>query len=76
MVKLKTPDGILVEEYKTVSSHLFKNGKIIIRDHDSTNGEYTGRFWFEYADGSTTRIYTKRTAPKWLLSFYNKATSG
>lgn len=71
--KLKQPDGWLLEEYITVGAHLINGGQLIVGDHDSDCGHYTGRFAFEYADGRTTRFYTKKSAPKWLLAYYKLA---
>lgn len=69
-------NGWLVEEYIAVSEHHFEDGQIDARLHDDSDGTYTGVFWFEYADGKRTRRYTTKTAPKWLLSYYELATIG
>lgn len=66
-------EGWLIEEYVTESHHKFSDGKYQFSDHDSTEGYYTGRFWFKPAGGKRTRAYTIKTAPKWLLKLYEEA---
>lgn len=80
--KLKRPDGWLCEEYIAAGGHLIEGGEWAkysddspITDHSASEGEYTGRFWFQYLDGCCTRRYTQKTAPKWLLALYLEATS-
>lgn len=75
--KLKTPCGYLMEEFVTASAHPFSCEGTIAKNsiHETESGEYTGRFWFEYSDGTVTRTYTKKTAPKWLLAYYEQATT-
>ena len=71
---LKRPDGMLLEEYVTSSAHFVEDGEIV--GHDNTpDGGYTGVFWFQYPDGTTTRRYTGRTAPQWLKALYLAATT-
>ena len=72
--KLKRPDGELIEEFVTSTSHVFESGEHrgSVSDHE---GDYTGAFWFVHADGRMTRRYTRRTAPKWLLVLYGEVTS-
>ena len=66
MRKLKRPDGELIEEYLCVTSHLFEEGVLLGSDSDSSQGEYTGRFFFKFSDGHCSRNYTRKTAPRWL----------
>jgi len=73
--RLKHPPGIFFEEYITSSAYVFefdpKAGRVqeAYPDHDSSDGEYTGRFWFQHQRGEQTRMYTEKTAPKWLLVY-------
>jgi len=73
--KLKQPTGAIYEEFITASSYHFENGELSGYIHTTDDGTYTGRFWFRYPDGKCTKMYTEKTAPKWLLVFYNKALS-
>ena len=74
MRKLKRPDGVLFEEHKTYTAHVFEDGNLSFRDNDPSEGEYTGRFCFVF-DGKTSPWYTRKTAPKWLLALYEEATT-
>jgi len=72
--KLKRPDGMILEEFVASSAHIFENGKLTCHDHSLENGEYTGRFAFLYKDTQrTTRWYTRKSAPKWLLAMYRES---
>jgi len=65
MPKITKPTGKLIEEYVCVSHHFVVDGVII--DHiNDIDGEYTGRFYWVYPDGRYTKMYTRKTAPKWL----------
>jgi hypothetical protein len=79
MKKLKRPDGYLIEEYITHSIHCFENSDISFHDNDPTWGDYSNRFCFEFRKGGktvrSTKWYTKKTAPKWLLAMYLEATN-
>ena len=74
--KLKQPDGWLCEEYITESAHLFEGGELQGHDNDASRGYYTGRFRFDYSPERSTRWYTVKTAPKWLLAYYQDALRG
>ena len=75
MRKLKRPDGWLIEEYITTGGHLFEGGELKGHDSAADDGEYTGRFCFMFKGNRYTRWYTRATAPKWLLAYYEEATS-
>lgn len=72
----KRPDGWVMEEYVTTPNHLFADGELLGHDADPGQGIYTGIFWFEYLEGTTTRRYSYKTAPKWLLALHKEATGG
>ena len=78
MRALKRPDGELHEEYTVTGVHFFEDGELAGHDHDSGQGLYTGRFKFIYPGpgGKQTRWYTKRTAPNWLLAYFEESTTG
>ena len=71
---MKRPDGAIYEEFKTASTHYFENGALVGHLHVADDGDYTGRFWFRYSGGKCTRIYTRKTAPGWLLALLDEAT--
>jgi hypothetical protein len=73
MKRMKRPDGAVVEEFITSSWHVFEDGKLVFRDHDPSDGGYTGRFCFKYKNGKYTPWYTEKTAPKWLAELYEEA---
>lgn len=60
------------EEYITENSHLFEDGILMGHVSDAVDGDYSGVFWFEHADGRKTRRYTENTAPKWLLALWEE----
>lgn len=68
MMNVKT--GYLIEEYVTGTRHLIVDGNRTISESNPDDGYYTGVFWWEYPDGKTSRRYTRKTAPKWLLKIY------
>jgi hypothetical protein len=74
MKKASSRKGWLIEEYVTASAHFFNNDGYSFSENDPDCGSYTGVFWFEYPDGTVTKRYTKKTAPKWLLELYEEAT--
>ena len=75
MRKLKRPDGIVVERGGAYTAHFFEDGKCI--DHDSDFRGYDGKICFEYPNhGRTTRWYTERAAPRWLLAMWRDAVGG
>lgn len=69
-------NGEVVEEFMCYSRHLIENGIVIDHLNDTDSGHYTGVFWFEYLDGRKTKRYTRKTAPKWLVEYYDLATIG
>lgn len=71
----KQRNGEVVEEFICSSRHLIDNDIVVDHLNDTDTGEYTGVFWFEYLDGTVTKRYTKKTAPKWLLKYYYLATN-
>jgi hypothetical protein len=71
--KLKRPNGIIWEEFKAYTSHHFNNKKLVYHISTSEDGDYTGRFYFQFDNGKLTPYYTKKTAPKWLLTLYYEA---
>ena len=73
MRKLKTPSGELYEQYIASSCHFVEDGEVVGHNQDSTDGYYTGVFWFTYPDGHETRHYSEATAPAWMLELYEKA---
>jgi len=73
--KLKRPDGELHEEFVATSAHFFDDGgRLTGHNQDTMDGDYTGRFLFRFYDGTQTRWYTRKTAPKWLLAYFREAT--
>ena len=72
---MKTPNGTLIEEYITQSISYFECGELQFRNHDPSDGEYTGRFQFQFDSGKYTKWYTERSAPKWLLEYYKIHTT-
>ena len=70
---LKRPDGMLIEEFIASTAHCFESGQLTDRDNSPEYGDYSGRFFFQYADGKTTRWYTEKSAPQWLLALYREA---
>ena len=68
--------GWLLEEFVTVGAHLVVDGNYKTSVNDTEVGEYTGRFRFEYLDGKQTKWYTRKTAPRWLLSLYESIIQG
>lgn len=71
--KLKRPDGTLFEEFVTAATYDFKNGKLSRLAEETGEGEFSGRFYFEYSNECTSPWYTVQTAPKWLLALYHEA---
>lgn len=72
---MKQRNGEVVEEFICTTRHLIEDDEVIDHLNESNDGEYTGIFWFEYLDGRITRRYTRKTAPKWLLEYYELATT-
>jgi hypothetical protein len=67
--EMKTPNGVLIEEYITSTWHFFENNQIDGHDNSHGDGHYTGRYCFRYSDGTLTRWYTKKSMPKWMRSY-------
>lgn len=73
MPRCKHTTGTLREEYLTASVFSFLNGEVFGVNHDSSEGEYTGRISFECDGCERTFRSTLRSAPKWMLDRYRDA---
>lgn len=68
-------NGILIEEFLASTAHIVEDGEVVDHNSDADDGRYTGRFRFMYNNRTYTPWHRERTAPKWLLRYWQEATA-